>query len=73
MKTFKGLPDEKFLSKLNPLLSGLRERLYNETYTCDAEAGNLSEEWAQKLGLSTEVKGWGSALLMHIWELSEER
>jgi L-ribulokinase len=58
---FKGLPDEKFLSKLNPVLSGLRERLYNETYTCDAEAGNLSEEWAEKLGLSTAVKvGVGS-------------
>jgi len=58
---FNGLPDEKFLSRLDPELSGLRERLYNKTYTCDVEAGNLSEEWAKKLGLSTAVKvGVGS-------------
>ena len=31
---FNGLPDEKFLTKLDPFLSGVRERLYNETYTC---------------------------------------
>ena len=58
---FNGLPDEKFLSRLDPELSGLRERLYNKTYTCDVEAGTLSEEWAKKLGLSTAVKvGVGS-------------
>jgi L-ribulokinase len=58
---FKGLPDEKFLTKLDPVLSGLRKRLYIETFTCDAEAGNLSEEWAEKLGLTTGVKvGVGS-------------
>ena len=40
---------------------GLRERLYTETYTCDTEAGNLTPEWAERLGLSTEVKvGVGS-------------
>ena len=60
-KDFNGLPDQKFLSRLDPFLSGVRERLYTETYTCDTEAGNLSPEWAQKLGLSTAVKvGVGS-------------
>jgi L-ribulokinase len=53
---FNGLPDDKFLIKLDPLLSGLRERLYNNTYTCDTEVGNLSSEWAKRLGLGTEVK-----------------
>jgi L-ribulokinase len=53
---FGGLPDEKFLTRLDAVLSGLREKLFNETYPCDAEIGNLSEEWAQKLGLSTNVK-----------------
>jgi L-ribulokinase len=58
---FNGLPDEKFLRKLDPLLTGLRERLFSETYTCDIEAGTLSEEWAKKLGLSAGVKvGTGS-------------
>ena len=53
---FKGLPDEKFLTKLDPVLSGLRERLYSKTYTCDTEIGHLSEEWAKRLGLTTDVK-----------------
>jgi L-ribulokinase len=58
---FNGLPDEKFLTKLDPLLSGLRGRLFKDTYTCDVVAGNLSEEWAKKLGLSVSVKvGVGS-------------
>jgi len=58
---FKGLPEEKFLTKLDPVLTGLRERLYNQTYTCDIEAGKLSPDWAKKLGLTTDVKvGVGS-------------
>ncbi len=60
-KDFKGLPDEKFLTKLDPVLSGLKERLYSETYTCDVVAGTLTEEWAKRLGLNTDVKvGVGS-------------
>jgi L-ribulokinase len=53
---FGGLPDEIFLAMLDPLLSGLRGKLYNETFTSDIEAGRLSDEWAEKLGLSTNVK-----------------
>jgi L-ribulokinase len=53
---FRGLPDEKFLTKLDPLLTGLRERLYNDTFTSDTEAGTLCEEWAIRLGLSENVK-----------------
>ncbi len=60
-RDFNGLPDEKFLTQLDPLLSGLRERLYTETYTCDVAAGNLSPEWAAKLGIPDSVKiGTGS-------------
>lgn len=69
---FNGLPDEKFLTKLDPLLSGLRARLFNETYTCDIEAGNLSEEWANKLGLSTNVKVGVGAFDAHIGALGGE-
>jgi L-ribulokinase len=53
---FNGLPDEKFLIKLDPVLSGLRERLYSKTYTCDTEVGHLSEEWSKRLGLTIDVK-----------------
>ncbi len=50
-----GLPSEDFLVKLDPLLSGLRDRLYKDTYTADVAAGTLSAAWAEKLGLTTDV------------------
>ncbi len=52
-ETFGGLPKEDFLVRVDPLLKGLRERLYKQTYTSDKAAGRLSEEWAQCLGLTT--------------------
>lgn len=52
---FDGLPSEEFLTKLDPLLAGVRGRLYEDTYTSDVAAGTLSAEWAEKLGLSEEV------------------
>lgn len=52
---FNGLPSNDFFTALDPLLHGLRERLFEQTYTSDEAAGNLSKEWAVKLGLSTEV------------------
>ena len=69
---FDGLPDEKFLTKLDPLLSGLRERLFTQTYTCDIEAGNLSEEWATKLGLTTDVKVGVGAFDAHLGAIGGE-
>lgn len=51
-----GLPDETFLVQLEPKLAGLRERLYDKTYTSDVSAGTLSQEWADKLGLTTQVE-----------------
>ena len=53
---FEGLPDQRFLTMLDPVLKDLRERLFSETYTCAAEVGNLSDEWAKRLGLNTQVK-----------------
>jgi L-ribulokinase len=50
-----GLPPEEFLRKLDPVLKGLRARLFTETYTSDAKAGGLTEEWARRLGLTTGV------------------
>ncbi|WP_303921339.1 ribulokinase [Draconibacterium sediminis] len=54
-EAFGGLPSEEFLTQLDPMLAGLKDRLFKETYTCDVAAGTLSEEWAKKLGLSTNV------------------
>lgn len=52
---WNGLPSESFLVGLDPLLSGLRDRLYTDTYTVDQIAGNLSAEWAAKLGLKPGI------------------
>lgn len=52
---FAGLPGDDFLLKLDPLLKGIRNRLFTKTYTADVSAGFLSEEWAKRLGLSTNV------------------
>ncbi|PIU29345.1 MAG: ribulokinase, partial [Candidatus Hydromicrobium americanum] len=50
-----GLPPEEFLVKVSPLLSGLRDRLYTETYTSDDAAGRLTAEWAARLGLKEGI------------------
>jgi L-ribulokinase len=50
-----GLPGEEFLADLDPLLAGLRERLYTETFTADVPAGRLCPEWAEKLGLPSGI------------------
>lgn len=69
---FGGLPSEEFLTRLDPLLKGLRSRLYNETYTSDVPAGNLSNEWAEKLGLSREVKVGVGAFDAHFGAVGAE-
>ena len=54
-KTWNGLPDSEFLDSLSPGLGSLRSRLYDEAFTAENLAGYLSEEWAKRLGLSTQV------------------
>lgn len=55
LEAWGGLPEEEFLTTLDPLLKGYRDRLYKDTYTSDVKVGHLTEEWAGRLGLSTEV------------------
>lgn len=52
---WEGLPSEEFLVKVDPLLKGLRERLYRETYTSDVKAGELTKEWAERLGMISGI------------------
>ncbi len=54
--SWKGLPPESFLSGLDSRLSGMRSRLYEQTFTADNSAGTLSAEWAERLGLPTQVE-----------------
>ena len=69
---FKGLPDEKFLVKLDPVLAGLRDRLFKETFTCEVEAGTLSAEWAEKLGLKRTIKVGVGAFDAHLGAVGGE-
>lgn len=50
-----GLPPEEFLVAVDPLLAGFRKRLFTRTQTSDKIAGRLTPEWAERLGLSTDV------------------
>lgn len=69
---FNGLPEEKFLTRLDPLLTGLRERLFSDTYTCEASVGTLSEEWAKRLGLPSGVKVGTGAFDAHLGAIGGE-
>jgi L-ribulokinase len=50
-----GLPPEDFLVKVDPLLAGVREKLAGTYATSDQIAGNLSPQWAEKLGLCAGI------------------
>jgi len=52
---FGGYPPDDFFSSLDPLLKGYTATLLEDTYTSDQPAGKLSAEWAERLGLSTDV------------------
>lgn len=52
---FDGLPAEDFLVAIDPLLEGLRARLFQNSYTSDQAMGVISEEWAARLGLPNSV------------------
>ncbi|HEX9079769.1 MAG TPA: ribulokinase, partial [Desulfuromonadaceae bacterium] len=54
-EAFGGLPSEEFLTRLDPLLAGLRARLYRYTFTSDQPAGRLSYIWARRLGLPEDT------------------
>lgn len=71
-EAFGGLPSEEFLAFLDPVLSGLRDRLYKETYTCDVAAGKLTREWAEKLGLPAGITIGVGAFDAHIGAVGGE-
>ena len=52
---WEGLPPEDFLVTIDPLLKGLRARLFKDTQTSDQSAGGLTPEWAKRLGLQPGI------------------
>ena len=63
---WNGLPSEEFLTTLDPLLAGFRDRLFSETETADKPVGKLTPEWAERLGRWTEVVVAGGAYDCHM-------
>ena len=54
-KHWGGYPDKAFLEKLDPKLGSVRDTLPDETFTVGEAAGDLSGQWASKLGLKEGI------------------
>ena len=50
-----GLPPQEFLSAVDPLLAGIREKLAGEYAVSSVLMGRLCDEWAQELGLPAGI------------------
>ena len=50
-----GFPPEEFLTSIDPLLAGVRDKLSGEYLTSDRIAGHLSPKWAAELGLRAGI------------------
>ena len=50
-----GYPDKEFLSRLDPKLGALRDRLTPRVRAVDSSVGGLSREWAGKTGLPAGI------------------
>jgi len=52
--SWKGLPPNDFLTKLNPVLDKY-DQMYTDTVDATVPAGTITAEWAEKLGLPADV------------------
>ena len=50
-----GLPSNEFLTAVDPLLAGVRDKIAGEYLTSDHIYGGLSEDWAGRLGLRAGI------------------
>lgn len=72
LKEWDGLPTDDFLTEVEPLLKGYRDRLFKDTYTSDVKVGNLTQEWAERLGLTTNVAVGVGAFDCHMGAVGAE-
>lgn len=72
LKEWDGLPTDDFLTEVEPLLKGYRDRLFKDTYTSDVKVGNLTQEWADRLGLTTNVAVGVGAFDCHMGAVGAE-
>ena len=52
---WNGLPPQTFLSSVDPLFDGVRDKLQGEYLTSDHLAGHLDPVWAEKMGLRAGI------------------
>ncbi len=71
-KEWDGFPSNDFLSKLDERLSVVKNNMPAETITADEILGTLSQEWAQRLGLSQTVLIGSGAFDAHIGAVGGE-
>ncbi len=64
-KDWGGLPDEEFLTALDPKLASLRSRLYESAQTAERPVGTLCPAWAEKLGLPAGIAVAGGLFDAH--------
>src|SRR6185437_16198734 len=50
-----GLPPKTFLTRLDPKLAALRDRLYDKAWPPGKPAGELSADWAREFGLRSGI------------------
>ncbi len=50
-----GLPSQEFLTSIDPLFTGIRQKLAGHYQTSDRIAGKLSPVWAKRLGLQAGI------------------
>jgi L-ribulokinase len=50
-----GFPPEEFLTRVDPLFAGVREKLAGEVLSSDQLAGRLSSAWAERLSLRAGI------------------
>jgi len=55
IESLGGLPSEEFLSGLDPLLAGMRQRMTGKYARSDAIAGALTSHWAHEMGLQPGI------------------
>jgi L-ribulokinase len=67
-----GYPPVNFLQQLDERLVKFRKSLHDTTITSDVAVGNLSAEWASRLGLSPSVLVGSGALDAHIGAVGGE-
>ncbi len=54
-KDYSGVPPKSYLTQIDPSFENFNVDLLANTYSSDESVGNLTNDWAEKLGLSADV------------------